>query len=492
MVDTLKTDFVGQHNRLASRAVDSHTTSDDYGKRWTGTLAFAAATKVFPLKNKWALKRLTLHELLAFPRFGGRATDAEKFDDEAPLTMKSLLNGWPKMSGDGLQETMKLGEYLNIFAGLQDDLYEVPPFITFRNAHQIFERALMEGEDGRRAIEAVRLLCSDSEAEAATIGGTGDPETLVEYQGVGDLVAHFRPGYVEETSASSGIEVSARQNFVLRKDRFPDPGYTAEVIDNANDRIRAMLAVTLQEGRYGVAAPGLRWDIRLALVWTRVTIREESSSLRLWFQWRFHEHPHPLRLLVWSNEWREVVRNIQSSPEERLERIAYAWLFYQAKWFGHDRELRYARDPLETTKISSSDWDFVLNVEPRKSFPSSGTAKPQDWRTRTLPLLARPEIGLPPPLQKILLSHVDGGNCVDGRRDQLGWLQEQRRRLVTDAIIAAGEEESRPAENAENETRVDGIVKELEKQHREVHGDVSPWWRVVEEKLRETHDEPEM
>ena len=81
---------------------------------------------------------------------------------------------------------------------------------------------------------------------------------------------------------------------------------------------------------------------------------------------------------------------------------------------------------------------------------------------------------------------------MEGRRDQLGWLKEQRRRLVTDAIIAAGEEEGRPAENAENERRVDGIVKELEKQHKKVHEDVSPWWKVVEENLRETHDEREM
>ena len=80
LVDTLRTDFVGQHNRLASRAVDSHTTSDDYGKRWAGTLAFAAATKVFPLKNKWTLRKLTLHELLAFPGSGGGATDSQKFD----------------------------------------------------------------------------------------------------------------------------------------------------------------------------------------------------------------------------------------------------------------------------------------------------------------------------------------------------------------------------------------------------------------------------
>ena len=382
---------------------------------------------------------------------------------------------------------MRLGEYLSNVSFLQDDPHEVPPFITFRDAHQIFERVLMEGKGGPRAIEAVRRLCSDSEAEAVTLGGTGDPETLVEYQGVGELVALFHPGYVEETSASSGIEVSARPRFVLRKGRFPDPGHTAEGIDDASDRIRAMLAVTLQEGKYGVAAPGLRWDIRLALVWTRVTVREESSLLKLSFQWRFHEHPHPLQLLQWSHEWRELVRNIQSSPEERLERIAYAWILYQVKWLGLDSELRDLGGQLETTEISSSHWDRVLELKPRRSFNSSATAKPQDWHNQTLALLARPEVGLPWALQHRFLSHVDGVTCKTKRREWLEWLKSQRRRLVTDAIVAAGEEEGRRAENAENAERVERIVRRLEKQHEDLHGDLSPWWKIVEGDLGETH-----
>ena len=505
LVDTLKTDFVGQHNRLASRAVDSHTTSDDYGKRWAGTLAFAAATKVFPLKNKWALRRLTLHELLAFPGSGGGATDSQKFDGGTPLTMKSILNDWPNKSEDRRQKDVKLGEYLNKSAGFQQDPYAVPALITYRDAHQIFERVLMEDDDERRAIEAVRLLISSPETEAVKLGGiisspeteavelggTGVPEPLVEYQGVGELVALFGPGYVEPISESSDIEISARPDFVLRKGRFPDPGYTPEAVDNASDRNRAMLAVTIQEGLYGVAAPGMRWDIRLALAWTSVTIPHENSFLRLAFQWPLHEHPHPFRLLAWSHEWSELVRSIQSSPEERLERIAYAWMFYQAKWLGGD--IGKARGPLETTKISCDNWKLLMNVKlPMSLIKGRNRPKYLDWRTQTLPLLARPEIGLPPPLQEILLSPVNGGTSMEGRRDQLGWLKDQRRRLVTDAIIAAGEEEGRPAENAENEKRVDGIVNELEKQHGEVHGDVSPWWNVVEENLRETHDEREM
>ena len=491
LVDTLKTDFVGQHNRLASHAKDSNTTSGEYGKRWAGTLALAAATKVFPLKNKWTLRMLTLHELLAFPGSGERGTtDSEKLDERAPATMKMILNDWP-IPKHGLPKQLKLGDYLNKSAGFQQDPYEVPALITYRDAHQIFESVLMEGDDGRRAIEAVRLLISSPETEAVKLGGTGIPELFVEYQGVGELVALFGPGYVEPISESSGIEVSARPDFVLRKGRFPDPGYTPEAVDNASDRNRAMLAVTIQECLYGVAAPGMRWDIRLALAWTRVTIPHENSSLKLAFQWRLHEHPHPFRLLAWSHEWRELVRNIQSSPEERLERIAYAWMFYQAKWLVGD--FGEARGPLEITKISSDDWKLLMNVELPMCFNRGGnTTKYQDWRTQTLPLLARPEIGLPPQLQETLLSHVDGGTSVQGRREQLGWLKEQRRRLVTDAIIAAGEEEGRRAENAENERRVDGIVKELDKQHKEVYGDASPWWKIVEETLGETHREREL
>ena len=343
LVDTLKTDFVGQHNRLASRAVDSHTTSDDYGKRWAGTLAFAAATKVFPLKNKWALRRLTLHELLAFPGAGGGATDSQEFDGGTPLTMKSILNDWPNESEDLRQKDMKLGEYLNRSAGFQQDPYAVPVLITYRDAHQIFERVLMEDDGGRRAIEAVRLLISSPETEAVKLGGTGVPELLVEYQDVGELVALFGPGYVEPISGSSDIEISARPDFVLRKGRFPDPGYTPEAVDNASDRNRAMLAVTIQEGLYGVAAPGMRWDIRLALAWTRVTIPHENSPLKLAFQWPLQDHPHPFRLLAWSHEWSELVRSIQSSPDERLERIAYAWMFYQAKWLVRDGDFDEAR-----------------------------------------------------------------------------------------------------------------------------------------------------
>ena len=337
----------------------------------------------------------------------------------------------------------------------------------------------MESDNGQRAIEAVRLLVSDPWEEAVRLRGPGDFEPHVEYRGSGELTAHFRPGYFEETSASSGIMVSARPAFILRKGHNADAMSTQGQNGNETDRLRAMLAVTIQEGHYGVAAPGLRWDIRLALVWTRTMVSEENSPLKLAFHWRFHEHPHPFLLIEWSHEWRKFVLNIQSSPEERLERIAYAWIFYQAKWL--DGDLKNVQNPLEIPKIVVDDWNSLLCVEPRSKESREGnSAKSQDWRTETLPLLARPEVGLLPELQMRLLSHVSEAIRRGEGREKLEWLKGQRRRLITDAIIAAGEEEGRRAEDAENSKRVESIVEKFENKHFEVHGGRSPWWMIVE------------
>lgn len=476
LVDTLKIDFLGRQNRLSNRVIERNALTEANEDKWTGTLAFAAAIKVFPLKNKWTLRQLTVHELLAFPGTGGDATDLEAADGDTPSTMKMILNGWPRDPKGNPSGEVKLGNYLNSLLGFQDGPYEVPPFITYRDAHQIFEKASMEGDNGRRAIEAVRLLIGGTGTEAVTHEGAGAPEPLVEYQLVGELVALFRRSFYEETSASSGIEVSARPDFILRKERFPEPGNMPEVVDNEGNCIRAMLAMTILD--YGVAAPGLQWNIRLALAWTRVRVSDENSFLKLAFQWRFHEHPHPFRLIEWSLEWRKFVLNIQTSPTKRLERIAYAWTFYQAKWleFG----VADAPDPVDATSISHSDWNLLLNEVLAKERPERKWPKSKDWLTQTLPLLARPEIGLPPELQKILLSYVEGGCPVEEKRRQCEWLKDQRRRLVTDAIIAAGEEEGRRAENAENEKRVENIVRELEKQYFDAYRVESPWSRLVE------------
>ena len=91
--------------------------------------------------------------------------------------MKMILNGWPRDRKGSPSEEVKLGNYLNSLLGFQDGPYEVPPFITYRDAHQIFEKASMEGDNGRRATEAVRLLIGGTGTEAVTLEGAEAPET---------------------------------------------------------------------------------------------------------------------------------------------------------------------------------------------------------------------------------------------------------------------------------------------------------------------------
>ena len=116
----------------------------------------------------------------------------------------------------------------------------------------------------------------------------------------------------------------------------------------------------------------------------------------------------------------------------------------------------------------------------RKDTTQEGV-RSHDWRTQTLPLLARPELGLPRDVQRRLLRFVDSDADSQDRSRQRDWLKAQRRRLVTDAIIAAEEEEGRRAEDAENEERVSRIVWGFEQQHRKTYGEHSPWWTTVED-----------
>ena len=477
LLDTLKTDFLGQQNRLARCKVVGSALSAAARDKWAGTLATSAATKVFRRKNRWTLTKLALRELLAFSDSEYDAATPRGGDASTLTTMRTMLNKWPREAENGV----KLGEYLSRMAGTQGEPNEISPFIAYREAQQIFESALMQRDSEAGAREVVRCLLSDSESEAVTLEGAEEGEPIVEYRGVGQLAALFRSDHVEPIAALSGIVLGASPDFIYRKEPSSDAismrGYVGAEVNFTT----AMLAATIQDALYGVAAPGLQWNVGLALAWTRVRVLDKSAFVNLSFQWRFHEHPHPFQLLEWSREWRAFIRTLQVSSAQRLERIAYAWIFYQLKWLGAG--MAGVLTPSQVKVIRSRQWKKLLTVTPRKRDDWERELwRTQDWRTQTLPLLARPEIGLPPTVQRQLLGF--GESDADADRSVLEmpheWLRDQRRRLVTDAIIAAGEEEGGRAEDAENTERVEGIVTQLEAQHRAAHGSDSPWQVTVE------------
>ena len=465
LIDTLKIDFLGRQNRLANREIERNALTEADDDKWAATLAFAAATKVFPRKNKWTLRKLSLSELLAFPASGGNANDSKDADRDTPSTMGMILNEWPR-------ET-KLGDYLQEIIKHQ---YEILPFITYRDAHQIYERASMLRNDGSRAIEAVRLLISDPEMESVTLAGNGEKEARVEYRGVGELAALFPSEHVETVSELSEIVLGARPQFIFLKEPFADAISTHGYDGTKMNFTSAMLALTMQDEGFGVAAPSLQWNVRLALAWTRVRVMDRDSFLNLAFHWRFHEHPHPFQLFEWSGDWRKFVRDIQSSADERLKRIAYGWVYYQLKWV--ESKLGDTPSPLKTNAYDN--WNELLDVEPCDKRDGEREGRSQDWRTETLPLLARPEIGLPPEVQAQLLKFVRSETNPKERNRQREWLKDQRRRLVTDAIIAAGDENRRREENPENTARVERIVEQLEERHVVAHNENSPWYGTIE------------
>ena len=173
------------------------------------------------------------------------------------------------------------------------------------------------------------------------------------------------------------------------------------------------------------------------------------------------------------------VRSLQASPEQRLERIAYAWIFYQLEWL--DAEKDDVRSPVNTEDVDKH-WEALLKVDPPEVKDwESKLWKPRDWRTQTLPLLARPEIGLAPAVQKKLLQFVSGDEDANRRDERRRWLRDQRRRLVTDAVIADAEAKGHRADNAEDAKRVEDTVQELNTRYLVAYDNECPWLKSIEE-----------
>ena len=479
LIDTLKIDFLGKQNRLANRGPRENALAEADADKWAGTLAFSAATKVFPRKNRWTLQKLSLLELLKFPESSVSANDTETPEQQTRSTMWMILNECPRMKSAYQSENTKLGNYLLEIAKCK---YEIPAFITYRDAHQIFERSSMLRNGGARAIEAVRLLISDSQMEAVTLDETDDMEVRIEYRRGGELAALFPSEYVRAISEFSEIVFGARPQFIYLKSPLSGAITTPEYDGPEINFTSTMLAIAIQDRGFGVATPSLQWNVRLALAWTRVRVKDDDSFLSLSFHWRFHRHPNPFQLLEWGRAWQKFVRDVQSSGEDIPERMAYGWVYYQLKW--HDAKLESRRCPLETR--SGENWnklfDELVDVEPSDERAGYGEpeARSQDWRTQSLPLLARPEVGLPPEVQCKLLKFVVSESDQQKKLRQKEWLTDQRRRLITDAIIAAGDESGRREANPENTARVERMVATLENRYAADYKRASPWSKLIE------------
>ena len=124
-------------------------------------------------------------------------------------------------------------------------------------------------------------------------------------------------------------------------------------------------------------------------------------------------------------------------------------------------------DPLADNYASG--WEQLLGRSPE----TGSEEERRRWHTRTLPLMARPELGLPWDLQDGLLKECRRID-IDSK-----WLVAQRLRLITDAIVASDMETGKRTQERESQETANTLAEIFEKRQREVESKDSPWKTIV-------------
>ncbi|HEX2093038.1 MAG TPA: hypothetical protein VHG28_11575, partial [Longimicrobiaceae bacterium] len=496
MADMLSLSFYGQQNKVAQHqnTRPDHVIELVKTDRWAGELAESSVHKVFPLKNRWKLRRLALHELLNFPKHS------------PTKKLKDILDEWPQDPKVELKWG-PLGTYLMQMAGSAPDAdavevpvaetvsvldeVELPPIMSYRTAQQIFEQASAQKGAREGALEAIRHLLGRGDSDDLVritkrrkqvvekkiserrkqAVAEREPDPIIEYYATGKLAALFHEGFREQTGEDSSIVLSARPDFAYSTHSSITLLSAAGSARREDEITSAIIAASLRDDGYSVIATSLGWDIRLALAWTEERVFVDNMSLALAFQWPVHVHPSPLRLLMWSRDWREFVHGLQEHPDNRRERIAYAWIYYQLMWLRSVQKSMPPKGlphPLKARFPENSGGDLWQTLLSQKPGPGSE----QKFWTRRMQRLAIPELGIPLEVQKSLLENVSD--------DDLEWLREQRRRYITDAIVAAADQTSGRKVDAEDEGLVSRIIEKFETRHKNSHGSSSSWSEKVD------------
>jgi hypothetical protein len=457
MLDMLKLDFLGRQRRLADAPPSCEPDGRPLGQ-WATALASASFEKVFPIRNRWRLERLSLAELLAFPR-----SQSNK--------LESFLVGWPYRPN-----RVGLAKYLKMMTGNEQE--EIFRYWTYRTAQQLHQKvaepvaAEPDGNpSGAIAADLLRhMLGANTDESRVIVRPTKNDKTpyFIDYRERGKVIAVFLPDFVD-ASPTGDIVLSASAEFRINR---PEP---AEHDGLGKPSVPDLIAISLKEDRYGVQTPRLQWDATLAIAWSRFDLPSHTMS----FRWRPHRHPSPLRLLRWSAEWQRFLARIETESDYRQERIAYAWIWYQRAW-GAKTDSDTVPNPPDFFEL-----DFSRSAAPgtfAKVVEQLPGLYPDRWQTVTLPLMARPELGLPLVVQNACLAPLEELKPEDREK----WLVELTRlrfRAITDALEAAKLEGRVPASTSESTppTLTPEMIKsEIEAVHRSMHNSrMSPWERVV-------------
>jgi hypothetical protein len=242
--------------------------------------------------------------------------------------------------------------------------------------------------------------------------------------------------------------MSTRPDFVFSRLSDNAYGWMHADFTNRFNFSGALIAKMLEEAEFPIDAIGMRWDTYLSHAWT-----EWLLTPRLSFAWNRHKHPRPDELFSQTDEWVGLVEQLREPKDPwRVERCAYAWVYYQRKWAGNPAD-GSAKKP-EELRGSAKRWPWFALLD------FSNVADEEDrnrWKHRTMPLLGRPELGFPPDLQKRFLAGL-----ANAPASVFQDLLEERRRLVGDAAIATHIQRGEYELSGLPEEQVTALLKKLD------------------------------
>lgn len=490
LIDMLKLDFLGRQNQLARHpnAVTDSAIELANRDRWASDLAHASFQKVFPRRNRWKLYWLSVLQFLAFPgqpvdpsaapiQSSPRRSDADSTGQtDAPKSFFEYLKEIVPKEGKALpgaststphkggskksaskQRPSNAGELILRFAHLASEL-GFPGVMPYRAAAHLSQ--YVAGLDRTAPTEVLaRLLSHDIDDRSAVVLH----DTMqVRVTLVGELAALYPPALTVLAGSYNSI-FSWQPDFVFHAPRDKSAIRMSTAPESGFNFTGALIANMLQEQReqkYPVEATGLQWNTYLSLAWT------EWPSLGASFAWTRHIHPTPDELLEQTQAWAKMLSD-PPKHEHSLEWYAYAWIYSQRLWSGHD-----CSKIEEPTHLLSADavfpWEVLLDMSRIRDIEDK-----KRWISETLPLLARPELGFPPHVQTILLKGLPEKSKLDLRR--------VRRRLATDAIVATTmQQRSEVLTPLPKDDDIEVALKTIDQIYSEGHESQNMWHKQIE------------
>jgi len=507
MVDMLKLDYYGQQSGLAKHKNANPDPLWDLVNNdpWASELAYSSVDKVFPKASQWKLDRLSILDFLAFP---GPITD---LPDDLPVedvglergqagsNFYTFLNafkrqprsGTPDSSSNILPSGLGAGDLILQLARTTRSL--LPGVMTYRAAQQLRHHVMRYSGEERAAEILARLVSENGDEYQAVVRSHG-PATMidsdipgperqpgttgerysVEVQTAGEIAASYRPG-LRVPAGTYEMVMSTRPDFVFRRISDNDHGWMHADFTNRFFFSGGLIAKMLEEADFPIDAIGLRWDTYLSHAWTEWLLTPKLS-----FAWNRFKHPRPDELFRQTDEWAGLVEQLREPKNSwRVERCAYAWVYYQRKWAGQPA-VSNAKKP-EELRGSSKRWPWLALLD------FSNIADEEDrnrWKHRTMPLLGRPELGFPPDIQKKFLEGLVGAPASVYQD-----LLEERRRLVADAVIATHIQLGEYEVSVPPEDEVTALLKKLDEIYeasylKRSHLKRNHWKDIVENRVR--------